>query len=66
MEFTWRGFRGSIEPHWVVEHPRLKTFRRLLMDRGGLYARLYASAHGSFDDLPGEGEDRADRESVAT
>jgi hypothetical protein len=36
MEFTWRGFRGSIEPHWVVEHSRLKTFRRLLMDRGGL------------------------------
>src|SRR5205823_5939380 len=37
-----------------------------LMARGGLYARLYASSHGSFDDLPGEGEDRADRESVLT
>jgi ATP-binding cassette subfamily B protein len=32
-----------------------------LMAKGGLYARLYASSHGSFDDLPGEGEDRADR-----
>jgi ATP-binding cassette subfamily B multidrug efflux pump len=32
-----------------------------LMARGGLYAKLYASSHGSFDDLPGEGEDRADR-----
>ena len=37
-----------------------------LMARGGLYARLYASSHGSFDDLPGEGEDRADREAVLT
>ena len=27
-----------------------------LMARGGLYARLYASSHGSFDDL-GDGED---------
>ncbi|HEY2709752.1 MAG TPA: ABC transporter ATP-binding protein [Caulobacteraceae bacterium] len=33
-----------------------------LMAKGGLYAKLYASSHGSFDDLPGEGEDRADRE----
>jgi ATP-binding cassette subfamily B protein len=33
-----------------------------LVAQGGLYARLYASSHGSFDDLPGEGEDRADRE----
>ena len=33
-----------------------------LMAKGGLYANLYASSHGSFDDLPGEGEDRADRE----
>jgi len=32
-----------------------------LVAKGGLYARLYASSHGSFDDLPGEGEDRADR-----
>ncbi len=31
-----------------------------LMAKGGLYANLYASSHGSFDDLPGEGEDRAD------
>ena len=35
-----------------------------LMARGGLYAKLYASSHGSFDDLPGEGEDRADRAGV--
>jgi ATP-binding cassette subfamily B protein len=35
-----------------------------LMAKGGLYAKLYASSHGSFDDLPGEGEDRADREVV--
>jgi ATP-binding cassette subfamily B multidrug efflux pump len=34
----------------------------VLMEKGGLYARLYASSHGSFDDLPGEGETRADRE----
>jgi ATP-binding cassette subfamily B multidrug efflux pump len=33
-----------------------------LMARRGLYAKLYASSHGSFDDLPGEGEQRADRE----
>jgi ATP-binding cassette subfamily B multidrug efflux pump len=32
-----------------------------LMQRGGLYASLYASSHGSFDDMPGEGEDRADQ-----
>ncbi|HEX4198588.1 MAG TPA: ABC transporter ATP-binding protein [Caulobacteraceae bacterium] len=35
-----------------------------LMARGGLYANLYASSHGSFDDLPGEGEDRADKEAM--
>ena len=35
-----------------------------LMALGGLYAKLYASSHGSFDDLPGEGEDRADRVGV--
>jgi ATP-binding cassette subfamily B multidrug efflux pump len=32
----------------------------VLMRNGGLYADLYASSHGSFDDLPGEGEPRAD------
>jgi len=37
-----------------------------LMARDGLYAKLYASSHGSFDDLPGEGEDRADREVMMT
>ncbi len=37
-----------------------------LMEQGGLYATLYASSHGSFDDLPGEGEDRADRAVMAT
>lgn len=37
-----------------------------LMAKGGLYAKLYASSHGSFDDLPGEGEDRADREVMMT
>jgi ATP-binding cassette, subfamily B, multidrug efflux pump len=36
-----------------------------LMARDGLYAKLYASSHGSFDDLPGEGEDRADRGAFA-
>ncbi|HEX3406886.1 MAG TPA: ABC transporter ATP-binding protein, partial [Caulobacteraceae bacterium] len=35
-----------------------------LIQNGGLYSRLYASSHGSFDDMPGEGEDRADREVV--
>ena len=35
-----------------------------LVTQGGLYATLYASAHGSFDDMAGEGEDRADREVV--
>ncbi len=35
-----------------------------LVTQGGLYAKLYASSHGSFDDLPGEGERRADREAV--
>ena len=29
---------------------------RALMRRGGLYATLYASAHGSFDDLSGEAD----------
>ena len=37
-----------------------------LMAKGGLYAKLYASSHGSFDDLPGEGERRADREVMMT
>jgi ATP-binding cassette, subfamily B, multidrug efflux pump len=37
-----------------------------LMARDGLYAKLYASSHGSFDDLPGEGEARADREAMLT
>ena len=37
-----------------------------LVGRGGLYSKLYASSHGSFDDLPGEGEAKADREAVAT
>ncbi|MFI4974603.1 MAG: ABC transporter ATP-binding protein [Caulobacterales bacterium] len=37
-----------------------------LMAKGGLYAKLYASSHGSFDDLPGEGEARADREAMLT
>jgi ATP-binding cassette subfamily B protein len=37
-----------------------------LIANNGLYARLYASSHGSFDDLPGEGEARADREIVTT
>ncbi|MGA3306796.1 MAG: ABC transporter ATP-binding protein [Stellaceae bacterium] len=32
-----------------------------LIAKGGLYSKLYASSHGSFDDLPGEGEDRADK-----
>jgi ATP-binding cassette subfamily B protein len=36
-----------------------------LMAKGGLYANLYASSHGSFDDLPGEGEDRADKGAFA-
>ncbi len=35
-----------------------------LVTQGGLYSKLYASSHGSFDDLPGEGEERADREVV--
>jgi ATP-binding cassette subfamily B multidrug efflux pump len=37
-----------------------------LIANGGLYARLYASSHGSFDDLPGEGEERADRAVMLT
>jgi ATP-binding cassette subfamily B protein len=37
-----------------------------LMAQGGLYARLYSSSLGSFDDLPGEGEARADRLAPAT
>jgi len=36
-----------------------------LMAKNGLYANLYASSHGSFDDLPGEGEDRADKGAFA-
>lgn len=36
-----------------------------LMAKSGLYANLYASSHGSFDDLPGEGEDRADKGAFA-
>ncbi|HEY1559678.1 MAG TPA: ABC transporter ATP-binding protein [Caulobacteraceae bacterium] len=31
---------------------------RALMRRGGLYATLYASAHGSFDDLSGEADEQ--------
>ena len=37
-----------------------------LMAHDGLYAKLYASSHGSFDDLPGEGEERADRALMLT
>ena len=37
-----------------------------LMARGGLYATLYSSSMGSFDDLPGEGEARADRVGSST
>jgi len=37
-----------------------------LMARKGLYAKLYSSSHGSFDDLPGEGDQRTDRGVVAT
>jgi ATP-binding cassette subfamily B protein len=37
-----------------------------LMANHGLYAKLYSSSHGSFDDLPGEGESRADREVMMT
>jgi ATP-binding cassette subfamily B protein len=37
-----------------------------LINNGGLYSTLYNSAHGSFDDMPGEGEDRADRAIMAT
>ncbi len=37
-----------------------------LVAAGGLYARLYASSHGSFDDLPGAGEEAADRGLVTT
>ena len=38
----------------------------VLVAQDGLYAKLYASSHGSFDDLPGEGEDRADRAVMMT
>jgi ATP-binding cassette subfamily B protein len=38
----------------------------VLVTQGGLYSKLYASSHGSFDDLPGEGEDRADRAVMMT
>lgn len=37
-----------------------------LMQNKGLYSRLYSSSHGSFDDLPGEGEAKADREVMMT
>lgn len=37
-----------------------------LIAQGGLYAKLYSSSHGSFDDLPGEGEQGADKSIVAT
>jgi ATP-binding cassette subfamily B protein len=37
-----------------------------LIAKAGLYAKLYASSHGSFDDLPGEGERRADAQAMAT
>ena len=36
-----------------------------LMARGGLYATLYASSHGSFDDL-GEGGEDGPRRRVTT
>ena len=42
--------------HIIEEGPH-----EALMAKNGLYAKLYTSSHGSFDDLPGEGEDRADR-----
>jgi ATP-binding cassette subfamily B protein len=38
----------------------------VLMSNGGLYSRLYSSSHGSFDDLPGEGDPRTDRSVVST
>ena len=38
----------------------------VLVTQGGLYSKLYASSHGSFDDLPDEGERRADREVMMT
>lgn len=37
-----------------------------LMARNGLYAKLYSSSHGSFDDLPGEGDQRVDTGVTAT
>ncbi|MBV9996499.1 MAG: ABC transporter ATP-binding protein [Caulobacteraceae bacterium] len=46
----------------IVEQGRHEA----LIGRGGLYARLWASAHGSFDDMPGEGDERADRTPTMT
>jgi len=50
----------------VLQHGRIveQGPHEALMERRGLYAKLYASSHGSFDDLPGEGEQRADREAA--
>jgi ATP-binding cassette, subfamily B, multidrug efflux pump len=46
----------------VLQHGRIveQGPHDVLITQGGLYASLYASSHGSFDDMPGEGEDRAD------
>ena len=45
--------------HIVEEGPHEQ-----LMANAGLYSRLYSSSHGSFDDLPGEGESRSDSAAV--